>query len=250
VSHGCCFWEITSCTSYSFEPVFLESCTALHIFRIRAVHCISCIAAAFTTSEPSLVPDASSAAESRRNLVEPFPLCSCTATGAADQQQASQSTSSGASIGHGPCTAHTCGHSTLRICLRLQLWAQHSPHMPALAAALATSLPGPCVQGIDDYLCAKMHLVDLAGSERAKRTKAEGARLKVGPWMDGAHLPRPWLAAAHMLSLSRPRTCLVLGCAAGRMPLARCFYAQPPQCMQGLGCCLACAALCTRLCRL
>lgn len=33
---------------------------------------------------------------------------------------------------------------------------------------------------IDDYLCAKMHLVDLAGSERAKRTKAEGARLKVG----------------------------------------------------------------------
>eukprot|EP00775_Hariotina_reticulata_P005026 gene5026-5268_t len=30
----------------------------------------------------------------------------------------------------------------------------------------------------DDYLIAKMHLVDLAGSERAKRTGAEGARLK------------------------------------------------------------------------
>jgi hypothetical protein len=32
---------------------------------------------------------------------------------------------------------------------------------------------------LDDFLAAKMHLVDLAGSERAKRTKAEGARLKV-----------------------------------------------------------------------
>ncbi|WIA39358.1 hypothetical protein OEZ86_005467 [Tetradesmus obliquus] len=30
----------------------------------------------------------------------------------------------------------------------------------------------------DDYLIAKMHLVDLAGSERAKRTGAQGARLK------------------------------------------------------------------------
>ncbi len=29
-------------------------------------------------------------------------------------------------------------------------------------------------EGVEDYLCAKMHMVDLAGSERAKRTKAEG----------------------------------------------------------------------------
>jgi len=33
---------------------------------------------------------------------------------------------------------------------------------------------------MDDFLTAKMHLVDLAGSERAKRTKAEGQRLKEG----------------------------------------------------------------------
>ena len=33
---------------------------------------------------------------------------------------------------------------------------------------------------VDDFLTAKMHLVDLAGSERAKRTKAEGQRLKEG----------------------------------------------------------------------
>lgn len=32
----------------------------------------------------------------------------------------------------------------------------------------------------DDVLCAKLHLVDLAGSERAKRTGADGMRLKEG----------------------------------------------------------------------
>lgn len=32
----------------------------------------------------------------------------------------------------------------------------------------------------DDILCAKLHLVDLAGSERAKRTGADGLRLKEG----------------------------------------------------------------------
>lgn len=32
----------------------------------------------------------------------------------------------------------------------------------------------------NDILCAKLHLVDLAGSERAKRTGADGMRLKEG----------------------------------------------------------------------
>ena len=32
----------------------------------------------------------------------------------------------------------------------------------------------------DDILCAKLHLVDLAGSERAKRTGADGMRLREG----------------------------------------------------------------------
>ncbi|XP_029130522.1 kinesin-like protein KIN-4C [Cajanus cajan] len=41
----------------------------------------------------------------------------------------------------------------------------------------------------DDVLCAKLHLVDLAGSERAKRTGADGMRLKEGiPFAcDGAY---------------------------------------------------------------
>lgn len=34
--------------------------------------------------------------------------------------------------------------------------------------------------GGEDILCAKLHLVDLAGSERAKRTGADGMRLKEG----------------------------------------------------------------------
>lgn len=32
----------------------------------------------------------------------------------------------------------------------------------------------------DDILCAKLHLVDLAGSERAKKTGADGMRLREG----------------------------------------------------------------------
>lgn len=50
-------------------------------------------------------------------------------------------------------------------------------------------------QGIDDYLCAKMHLVDLAGSERAKRTKAEGARLK-----EGIHINRGLLSLGNVIN--------------------------------------------------
>lgn len=34
----------------------------------------------------------------------------------------------------------------------------------------------------DDILIAKLHLVDLAGSERAKRTGADGLRLKEGDY--------------------------------------------------------------------
>ncbi|GAX80469.1 hypothetical protein CEUSTIGMA_g7908.t1 [Chlamydomonas eustigma] len=47
----------------------------------------------------------------------------------------------------------------------------------------------------DDYLCAKLHLVDLAGSERAKRTKAEGARLK-----EGIHINRGLLALGNVIN--------------------------------------------------
>lgn len=36
------------------------------------------------------------------------------------------------------------------------------------------------IDGGEDILCAKLHLVDLAGSERAKRTGADGMRLKEG----------------------------------------------------------------------
>lgn len=40
---------------------------------------------------------------------------------------------------------------------------------------------GECNDDIsDDMLCSKLHLVDLAGSERAKRTGADGMRLKEG----------------------------------------------------------------------
>eukprot|EP00798_Chlamydomonas_sp_ICE-L_P008275 gene8275-1544_t len=47
----------------------------------------------------------------------------------------------------------------------------------------------------EDFLCAKMHLVDLAGSERAKRTKAEGARLK-----EGIHINRGLLALGNVIN--------------------------------------------------
>ncbi|GAB4844184.1 Kinesin-like protein KIN-4C [Ancistrocladus abbreviatus] len=41
----------------------------------------------------------------------------------------------------------------------------------------------------DDILSAKLHLVDLAGSERAKRTGADGTRLREGHWQDALFLP-------------------------------------------------------------
>ena len=47
----------------------------------------------------------------------------------------------------------------------------------------------------DDYLIAKMHLVDLAGSERAKRTGAEGARLK-----EAININKGLLALAKVIS--------------------------------------------------
>ncbi|KAG2444138.1 hypothetical protein HYH02_009078 [Chlamydomonas schloesseri] len=50
-------------------------------------------------------------------------------------------------------------------------------------------------EGLEDYLCAKMHLVDLAGSERAKRTKAEGARLR-----EGIHINRGLLALGNVIN--------------------------------------------------
>lgn len=50
-------------------------------------------------------------------------------------------------------------------------------------------------EAVDDYLIAKMHLVDLAGSERAKRTGAEGARLK-----EGININKGLLALAKVIS--------------------------------------------------
>ncbi|OVA10479.1 Kinesin [Macleaya cordata] len=47
----------------------------------------------------------------------------------------------------------------------------------------------------DDILCAKLHLVDLAGSERAKRTGADGLRLK-----EGIHINRGLLALGNVIS--------------------------------------------------
>ncbi|KXZ43975.1 hypothetical protein GPECTOR_76g796 [Gonium pectorale] len=54
---------------------------------------------------------------------------------------------------------------------------------------------GEEVEGVEDYLGAKMHLVDLAGSERAKRTKAEGARLR-----EGIHINRGLLALGNVIN--------------------------------------------------
>ncbi|KAL5705377.1 Kinesin-like protein KIN-4C [Ranunculus cassubicifolius] len=47
----------------------------------------------------------------------------------------------------------------------------------------------------DEILCAKLHLVDLAGSERAKRTGADGLRLK-----EGIHINRGLLALGNVIS--------------------------------------------------
>lgn len=46
--------------------------------------------------------------------------------------------------------------------------------------AVLTGEMGLTEDGGEDFLCAKLHLVDLAGSERAKRTGADGLRLKEG----------------------------------------------------------------------
>ncbi|KAI9097958.1 hypothetical protein K1719_025729 [Acacia pycnantha] len=46
-----------------------------------------------------------------------------------------------------------------------------------------------------DILCAKLHLVDLAGSERAKRTGADGMRLK-----EGIHINKGLLALGNVIS--------------------------------------------------
>ncbi|XP_054788474.1 kinesin-like protein KIN-4C isoform X2 [Prosopis cineraria] len=47
----------------------------------------------------------------------------------------------------------------------------------------------------NDILCAKLHLVDLAGSERAKRTGADGMRLK-----EGIHINKGLLALGNVIS--------------------------------------------------
>ncbi|XP_031377202.1 kinesin-like protein KIN-4C isoform X3 [Punica granatum] len=47
----------------------------------------------------------------------------------------------------------------------------------------------------DDILCSKLHLVDLAGSERAKRTGADGMRLK-----EGIHINKGLLALGNVIS--------------------------------------------------
>ncbi|KAK3038314.1 hypothetical protein RJ639_031410 [Escallonia herrerae] len=47
----------------------------------------------------------------------------------------------------------------------------------------------------DDILCAKLHLVDLAGSERAKRTGADGMRLR-----EGIHINKGLLALGNVIS--------------------------------------------------
>ncbi|CAK9186593.1 unnamed protein product [Ilex paraguariensis] len=47
----------------------------------------------------------------------------------------------------------------------------------------------------DDILCAKLHLVDLAGSERAKRTGADGLRLR-----EGIHINKGLLALGNVIS--------------------------------------------------
>ena len=42
---------------------------------------------------------------------------------------------------------------------------------------------------VDDILISKLHLVDLAGSERAKRTGADGLRLKEGWNLEPYNIP-------------------------------------------------------------
>ncbi len=76
--------------------------------------------------------------------------------------------------------------------------ARRSPADPAGAAgsdAEDEEEADEAEDGLDDYLIAKMHLVDLAGSERAKRTGAEGARLK-----EAININKGLLALAKVIS--------------------------------------------------
>ena len=53
------------------------------------------------------------------------------------------------------------------------------------------------VEGVDDYLCAKMHLVDLAGSERLGRTQAEADRRAEGEVSLPELAPNPHVVLHH-----------------------------------------------------
>ena len=60
-----------------------------------------------------------------------------------------------------------------------------TPASPAGAAAAPAEAPATPASEAgggndDEHICAKFHFVDLAGSERAKRTQAEGQRMKEG----------------------------------------------------------------------
>ncbi|GLJ36782.1 hypothetical protein SUGI_0741660 [Cryptomeria japonica] len=61
--------------------------------------------------------------------------------------------------------------------------------------AVLTGETGSTEDGGEDFLCAKLHLVDLAGSERAKRTGADGLRLK-----EGIHINKGLLALGNVIS--------------------------------------------------
>ncbi|XP_059064469.1 kinesin-like protein KIN-4A [Cryptomeria japonica] len=61
--------------------------------------------------------------------------------------------------------------------------------------AVLTREIGSTEDGGEDFLCAKLHLVDLAGSERAKRTGADGLRLK-----EGIHINKGLLALGNVIS--------------------------------------------------
>ncbi|CAN8264877.1 unnamed protein product [Cochlearia groenlandica] len=59
-----------------------------------------------------------------------------------------------------------------------------------------SSCPSTMTEDVgEDILCAKLHLVDLAGSERAKRTGADGMRLK-----EGIHINKGLLALGNVIS--------------------------------------------------
>ncbi|KAL8145413.1 kinesin-like protein KIN-4C isoform X2 [Apium graveolens] len=60
---------------------------------------------------------------------------------------------------------------------------------------LSSSAGGDMPDANGDILCAKLHLVDLAGSERAKRTGADGLRLR-----EGIHINKGLLALGNVIS--------------------------------------------------